>query len=66
MQRVLRVDGIEKQMIGINNRDLTTFKVDLNTTKQILESEAGQQVAESLWSLFYVLQPGHKISFMDN
>lgn len=46
LQRVLRVDGIEKQMIGINNRDLTTFKVDLNTTKRILESEAGQQAKE--------------------
>eukprot|EP00803_Ostreobium_quekettii_P004651 evm.model.scf_1683EXC.1 EVM.evm.TU.scf_1683EXC.1 scf_1683EXC:147-1616(-) len=43
LSRVLRVDGIDKQIIGINNRDLTTFKVDLDNTRQILESEAGQQ-----------------------
>lgn len=60
--RVLRVDGIDDQMIGINNRDLTTFKVDLNTTKKILESEAGRQVTEALWILPWP-QPGHKIKF---
>jgi indole-3-glycerol phosphate synthase len=32
-------------MLGINNRDLGTFKVDLATTAEIMASTAGQEVA---------------------
>ena len=31
-------------MLGINNRDLSTFKVDLHNNKVIMDSPAGQQV----------------------
>lgn len=36
MERVLRIDQV--QLIGINNRDLTDFSVDLSTTSQLIES----------------------------
>jgi indole-3-glycerol phosphate synthase len=41
--RVLGIEGIE--LIGINNRDLETFKVDLDNTRQLLEAR-GEQVQE--------------------
>lgn len=31
-------------MLGINNRDLETFKVDITNNARIMESAAGQQV----------------------
>ena len=43
LERVLqlKLDGC---MLGINNRDLGTFKVDLHNNKVIMDSPAGQQV----------------------
>eukprot|EP01026_Neomeris_dumetosa_P073512 TRINITY_DN75717_c0_g1_i2.p2 TRINITY_DN75717_c0_g1~~TRINITY_DN75717_c0_g1_i2.p2 ORF type:complete len:246 (+),score=37.02 TRINITY_DN75717_c0_g1_i2:219-956(+) len=46
LNRVLKIEGIENHLLGINNRNLQTFKVDLNNTKQIMESETGQKVLE--------------------
>ncbi|KAG6531861.1 hypothetical protein ZIOFF_005696 [Zingiber officinale] len=37
MDRVLQIDGI--QLIGINNRSLETFEVDISNTKKLLEGE---------------------------
>ena len=44
LQRVLqlKLDGC---MLGINNRDLGTFKVDLHNNKVIMDSAPGQQVS---------------------
>ncbi|KAI3464162.1 hypothetical protein Pfo_020825 [Paulownia fortunei] len=42
MDRVLEIEGIE--LVGINNRDLGTFKVDIGNTKKLLEGERGQRV----------------------
>ncbi|XP_021760023.1 indole-3-glycerol phosphate synthase, chloroplastic-like [Chenopodium quinoa] len=36
MDRVLGIEGIE--LIGINNRDLETFKVDIGNTKKLLDA----------------------------
>lgn len=41
MCRLPTLDGC---ILGINNRDLQTFKVDLVNTKNILESEVGKKV----------------------
>ncbi|PSC67663.1 indole-3-glycerol phosphate chloroplastic-like [Micractinium conductrix] len=46
LERVLALDKLEGCMLGINNRDLQTFKVDLANTKEIMESPAGKQVLE--------------------
>jgi indole-3-glycerol phosphate synthase len=35
MERVLALEGVE--LIGINNRDLSTFVVDLATTEQLMQ-----------------------------
>lgn len=44
MDRVLGIDGIE--LIGINNRDLETFKVDISNTKKLLEGERGEIIRQ--------------------
>ncbi|XP_021889930.1 indole-3-glycerol phosphate synthase, chloroplastic-like [Carica papaya] len=44
MDRVLGIDGIE--LIGINNRNLETFEVDISNTKRVLEGERGQMIRE--------------------
>jgi indole-3-glycerol phosphate synthase len=41
MERVLRLGGV--QMIGINNRDLSTFAVDLATTERLM-AQFGDQI----------------------
>ncbi len=49
LERVLSIGELEGCMLGINNRDLGTFKVDLHNTKTIMESAAGQQVRGAPW-----------------
>ncbi|KAE8075501.1 hypothetical protein FH972_014212 [Carpinus fangiana] len=44
MDRVLGIDGIE--LIGINNRNLETFEVDISNTKKLLEGERSQRIRE--------------------
>lgn len=44
MDRVLAIDGIE--LVGINNRDLGTFKVDISNTKKLLEGERGERIRQ--------------------
>ncbi len=44
LERVLKLENLDGCMLGINNRDLQTFKVDLKNTKDIMESSAGQEV----------------------
>ncbi|KAK4402490.1 Indole-3-glycerol phosphate synthase, chloroplastic [Sesamum angolense] len=44
MDRVLEIDGIE--LVGINNRNLGTFKVDISNTKKLLEGERGQRILQ--------------------
>lgn len=46
LERVLRLGNeLEGCMLGINNRDLQTFKVDLRNTGEIMGSEAGREFA---------------------
>ncbi|KAK4744285.1 hypothetical protein SAY87_010597 [Trapa incisa] len=40
MDRVLGIDGVE--LIGINNRNLETFEVDISNTKKLLQGERGE------------------------
>ncbi|XP_024965657.1 indole-3-glycerol phosphate synthase, chloroplastic-like isoform X2 [Cynara cardunculus var. scolymus] len=44
MDRMLAIDGIE--LIGINNRNLETFEVDISNTKKLLEGERGEKLRQ--------------------
>ncbi|PWA73630.1 aldolase-type TIM barrel family protein [Artemisia annua] len=44
MDRILAIDGIE--LIGINNRNLETFEVDISNTKKLLEGERGDKIRQ--------------------
>ncbi|KAI9177724.1 hypothetical protein LWI28_018504 [Acer negundo] len=44
MDRVLGIEGVE--LIGINNRNLETFEVDISNTKKLLEGDRGQKIRE--------------------
>ena len=46
LERVLALGDLEGCMLGINNRDLQTFKVDLGNTEEIMASDAGKEVAK--------------------
>jgi indole-3-glycerol phosphate synthase len=46
LQRVLSLPNLSTCMLGINNRDLGTFKVDLHNTEHIMQSAPGQEVRE--------------------
>ncbi|XP_019095530.1 PREDICTED: indole-3-glycerol phosphate synthase, chloroplastic-like isoform X1 [Camelina sativa] len=44
MDRVLAIEGVD--LIGINNRNLETFEVDLGITKKLLEGERGELIRQ--------------------
>lgn len=44
MDRVLGIEGIE--LIGINNRNLETFEVDISNTRKLLQGERGQLIRQ--------------------
>lgn len=43
MERMLRLPSLEGCMLGINNRDLRTFKVSLEHTRRIMTSAPGRE-----------------------
>ena len=47
LERVLRLD-LSNAMLGINNRNLEDFTVDLGNTRAIMQSPAGQEVGRAL------------------
>ncbi|KAI3838619.1 hypothetical protein MKX03_030385 [Papaver bracteatum] len=44
MDRVLGIEGIE--LVGINNRNLGTFEVDISNTRHLLEGERGEVIRQ--------------------
>lgn len=43
LERVLRLEDLSNAMLGINNRNLEDFTVNLGNTHTIMESAAGQE-----------------------
>ena len=46
LERMFALPSLEGCMLGINNRNLETFKVDLANTEEIMGSSAGQRVKD--------------------
>ncbi|CAG9460110.1 unnamed protein product [Pedinophyceae sp. YPF-701] len=46
MDRMMALPSLEGCILGINNRDLGTFEVDLENTARIMESESGRRAQE--------------------
>jgi indole-3-glycerol phosphate synthase len=46
LERILQIQELDGCMLGINNRDLQTFKVDLENTETIMSSSAGKEVLD--------------------
>lgn len=42
---MVKLEGIDECLLGINNRDLGTFKVELELTQQLMETAPGREVA---------------------
>ena len=48
LERVSKLIQLEDHLVGINNRNLETFEVDLDTTAHLLSSPVGKQVVCSV------------------
>jgi indole-3-glycerol phosphate synthase len=44
---MLKLPSLEGCMLGINNRNLQTFEIDLANTEMIMSSEQGQKVKDA-------------------
>jgi indole-3-glycerol phosphate synthase len=47
LDRMLKLPSLEGCMLGINNRNLQTFEIDLANTEMIMASEQGQKVKDA-------------------